>query len=414
MAMLKPLLACSLLALLAGPQPAAQGRRTATIRVSETSGIRRTEYPVRARVSVPQRALADGSHVRLRVDDGSSTAVPAQYTVAAKWPDASVQSLDVDFNVTLAPAQMRTYLVEYGPDVAADAAPRGLAVTEDAAVIQVGNVKFNRSGAPLMSSATYVRSEFIGQFPEARNGFAVIDRMGTRHDLSTAEALNAEIIERGPLAVVLRYSGSLSIGAGYAVPFTLMLEMPNSKSWVKLSASVNDPGRRVREIAWHTPLALGAQPWVWDFGTTRWTYGALRNPADSVVMSHAAVGDWTVSTGPKGREQLYETSSIDRSTFGGWGHVQGAKEVVAFAIEGMSTRAGTYRVAIDGEGQTSFRVAAAAPQLRHELTVYEHFVSTPVQIGAATSPATILSPLLAVCDREQYTKSGVPVPASVR
>jgi hypothetical protein len=88
--------------------------------------------------------------------------------------------------------------------------------------------------------------------------------------------------------------------------------------------------------------------------------------------------------------------------------------VVAYAIEGVKTRRGTYRIAIDGSGQTTFQVSAPAPQAKHELTVYAHFVSTPVQIGAATSPAAILSPLFATCEREQYVKSGVPVPPSVR
>jgi hypothetical protein len=121
-----------------------------------------------------------------------------------------------------------------------------------------------------------------------------------------------------------------------------------------------------------------------------------------------------VSSGPKGRELAAETSGPDAASFGGWGHVQGAKEVVAYAVEGVKTRPGTYRIAIDGSGQTTFQFTPSAPQTRHELTVYTHFVSTPVQIGAATSPAAILSPLIATCDRDQYVKSGVPVPPGVR
>jgi hypothetical protein len=121
-----------------------------------------------------------------------------------------------------------------------------------------------------------------------------------------------------------------------------------------------------------------------------------------------------VSNGPKGRDVATETSRPDAATFAGWGHVQGAKEVVAYAIEGYKERKGSYRIALDGAGQTTFQFAPAAAQARHALTVYTHFVSTPVQIGAATSPAAILSPLTAWCERDQYVKSGVPVPAAVK
>ena len=135
--------------------------------------------------------------------------------------------------------------------------------------------------------------------------------------------------------------------------------MPNSKSWVKLHAAVDDPTQAVRDLAINVPLTLGPFPWVWDFGTTRWTYGSMRAATDSVVMSDTvgatATGEWTVSSGPKGREVAAETSGRMRASFGGWGHVQGAKEVVAYAIEGVKTRRGTYRIAIDGSGQTTFR-----------------------------------------------------------
>jgi hypothetical protein len=60
--------------------------------------------------------------------------------------------------------------------------------------------------------------------------------------------------------------------------------------------------------------------------------------------------------------------------------------------------------------RTSFHFAPALPRAQHLLTVYEHYVAPPVQIGAATSPSSILSPLSAVCDRKQYTAAGVPAP----
>ena len=381
------------------------------LHVSEVGGIRRTQFPVTARIPFPRGVLKDPANVRLL---SNQTEVAGQAMAETRWPDGSVQWLSLDLNVTIGPNESQTYSLQYGDGVKAEAAARGLTVTEDADAIQVGNMRFNKSGSPLIASVKY-REEAIGT---GTNGLTVTDVAGMVHDLTTAENVKTEIVKRGPLVVAVNYSGSIRLDKDVKAPFSLTVEMPNSKSWVKLHAAVDDPTQAVRDLAINMPLALGPFPWVWDFGTTRWTYGSMRAATDSVVMSDmvgaTATGEWTVSTGPKGREVAAETSGADAASFGGWGHVQGAKEVVAYAIEGVKTRRGTYRIAIDGSGQTTFQVSAPAPQAKHELTVYAHFVSTPVQIGAATSPAAILSPLFATCEREQYVKSGVAVPPSVR
>jgi hypothetical protein len=83
---------------------------------------------------------------------------------------------------------------------------------------------------------------------------------------------------------------------------------------------------------------------------------------------------------------------------------------VAFAVEGFGTQPGTYRVALGGAGQTTFGFSPARPTREHRLTVYNHYVSTPVQIGAATSPSSMLNPLRAVCDTERYIAAGLEPP----
>ncbi len=393
MATSRLVLACTLLALLASLRPQAQGRQTATIRVAETSGIRRTEYPIRAVVPVPQRAVTDASHARLRLNDAEA---PAQYTVTSNWPDGSARSLDVDFNVTLAPGESRAYQLEYGSDVTAEARPRGMTVTQDIDVVQVGSVKFARSGAPLIASVGYVRSEFIGQFPEARNGFTIVDQADIRHRLSSAQATKTtELLKRGPLVSVLQYSGSIAIDGSYAVPFTLWFEVPNSKSWVKMSATIEDPMRRVKQLDFDTPLALGAFPWLWDFGTENGTYGAFRNPTDTVVFTQVvgtggpSTHRWKVDTGTPPELRPYETSA---RLAGGWGHLQGAATAVAFGIDGLGETPGTYTVSLNGQGQASFGFSPSSSATTYRFGIYQHFVSTPVPIGAATTPASMLHP----------------------
>ena len=86
------------------------------------------------------------SNARLKLTDD----VIAQFTAETSWDDGSVRALSVDFNVSLGPAERRRYVLEYGADVKSAApAGRGLAVTEDADAIQVGSLRFGRSGAPL-------------------------------------------------------------------------------------------------------------------------------------------------------------------------------------------------------------------------------------------------------------------------
>jgi hypothetical protein len=385
----------------------AQTRGTVNVYVKESAGIRRTAYPVNARVPFPQGALADPANTRLM---NGETETSAQIAAETKWRDGSIHWLAVDFNASIGPMESQTYRLEYGGEVKAAVGARGLTVAENADSIDVGRVRFNKSGAPLLASVRY-RGEDIGR---GANGLKITDGAGKEHDLTNAEELKVEVVKRGPLYVVIRYSGAIVVNGSYRTPFAMTAEMPNSKSWVKMTATVEDPGKQLKEISFHTPLALGALPWVWDFGTDHWTYGALRNPADMVVLSEAVktsgVHEWKVSTGSNGQVQTYETGVADRSKVIRWGHVQDGKEVIAFVMENQGSPAGVYHITLDGDGQTAFRFAPALPLAQHHLTVYEHYVAPPVQIGAATSPSSILNPLAAVCDRKQYNAAGVPAP----
>ncbi len=378
--------------LLLTADPKAQSTKSLDIRVREATGIRRTTYPTTARIRFVAGALADAAHARL-LSKGAE--VPAQFTAESTWPDGTVQWLWVDFNVSLGPLEEGSYLLEFGETVKAEAAARGLAVMQDADGIQIGNVRLGPTGAPLLHSVKY-RQEDIGQGP---NGFAIVDTTGTSHDASTAEHPKLEVVKRGPLLVLVRYSGQFRVTSSYAVGYVTTVEMPNSKSWVKMTTTIADPEKRVRELSFHTPLALGAQPWSWDFGTGSWSYGLLRSKTESVTLSqsvgNAQATRWEIKSGPKGQEQVYETTGGHRPNLAeGWGHIQDQKEVVAFAIPDFGAEAGSYTMALDGDGLTSFRWAPSRPLGHLQLAVYEHFVSTPVAVGAVTSPVSMLNPLV--------------------
>jgi hypothetical protein len=288
-----------------------------------------------------------------------------------------------------------TFQLEVGEGVKSEAAARGLTVVETPDAIQVGNVKFNKNATPLIASVNY-RQEDVGPGP---NGFVITDTSGESYDMSKAEGVQAEIRKRGPLFVAIHYTGTLQLGGNARVPFTIDLEMPNSKTWVKASATFDDPARRVRDVTFHSPLALGAFPWVWDFGTGSWTYGSIRNKTDNVLFTQTIkspmAGAWTVATGPKGQEQPYEAAGGRRLPVAeGWAHLQDAKEAIAFAIEDFGRDIGRYSMTIDGEGHAAITFAPIKPAAHHQLAVFQHFVATPVPIGAVTSPVSMMSPLI--------------------
>jgi hypothetical protein len=365
--------------------------RSITLSVKETAGIRRNAYPVNARVPLARGVLKDPGTVRVMNNDRE---VAAQISAESRWPDESIQSVAVDFNVSIAPREQQTYRLEYGADVKPGATPRGLAVTQTDDAIQVGNVRFNKSKAPLVLSVRY-RQEDIGT---GANGFTITDSKGRALDLMNAESMKAEVIKTGPLYVVVRYSGKLALDSAYGVGFTVTAEMPNSKTWVKYSASVDDPAKRVQHLTFNQPLAFSTFPWLWDFGTGSWSYGSFRNPTDSVVFTQtvkAGGNDWQIKTGPKGQEQMYEVAGGNRPKLAeGWGHIQDAKEVIAFGFDKFGRQPGTYTASFDGLGQTSFRFVPAQPGTRHEMTVYFHYVASPTPIGAVTSPVSMLYPLV--------------------
>ena len=370
---------------------AQQGGR---VTVEETGGIRRTQYPTRLMLELPAGRLESTESIRLVADDIS---VPVQGTAIDRWGDRSIRTLEVDFNVSIQPFERRVFELLYGPDVIAESPTRrGLVVTEDTETVQAGNIRFNKRGWPLLLSVGY-RGEVI---TDGRNGLALVDDTGMRHDSSTIEWESVELLKRGPLVVLLRYEGTVRLSDGGRAAVLLDVEMPNSKSWVRISASIGDPDGRVREVAIEMPVGLGEYPWVWDFGTENGTYGAFRDENGSVIFEQIVTGSdsgsWSIVAGPAGDERSYEESPAGRRSVARlWTHLQNQVEAVAFAIQGADEVPGTFTAALNGVGQTSFGFAPDTPVGEHVLTVYAHFVSTPVPIGAATSPASILSPLRA-------------------
>ena len=150
--------------------------------------------------------------------------------------------------------------------------------------------------------------EIVG---DGLNAVSVTDASGATYLLGGD--VTVEVVKPGPLAVQIRYAGTAQLPDDYAVPFTMTLDVPNAKSWVRYGARIEDPRRRIREVAFNTSFRLGQFPWVWDFGTGNGSYGAFRSANDSAVLTQVTRNsqslDWQIATGPQGSERLYERTT---------------------------------------------------------------------------------------------------------
>lgn len=370
----------------------ASAQWSAAATVAETAGIRRTAFPASALLEVPQGRLEYVSQVRL-VDGGDD--VPYQGTAWSRWPDGSIRELEVDFNLSIGPFEERSLELHYGSDVTGGMpAGRGLSAMEDERTIEAGAITLNKGGSTLVASVAY-RDQVIGT---GRNGLTVVERSGIRRDPREIRWEAVELVKAGPLRVLARYRGSLALSGGSVAEITLDAEIPNSKSWLKLAVSVADPDGKIGDLGFETPLRLGPYPWTWDFGTPNGTYGAFRDPTGSTILARtvdeAGVVGWQVRAGAAGSEEAYEVGEPgDVTGSATWAHMVGGDEAVAFAVEEGTGQAGTLTGWLTGTGQTTFTFESAEPATEHELTLWQHYVSTPVPIGAATSPASMLSPL---------------------
>jgi hypothetical protein len=366
---------------------AAPGKLAVVVR--ETAGIRRGNFPTQAQVHLARGALHDISKLRLLLGDDE---VPMQGSTGSLWPDGSIRELELSFNTSIAPLGELRYRLEVGGAEARPVLSERLDVIECSDGLQVGKLRFARQPAALLQSVAFGH-EIVG---DGLNAFSIVDTRGATYLLGGE--VTVEIVKPGPLAAKIRYTGTVQLPDDYAVPFAITLEVPNSKSWVRYGASIEDPRRRIREVAFNTSFRLGQFPWVWDFGTGNGSYGAFRNADDSAVLtqvfdSSQQVG-WKISTGPLGNERLYEQAADRSAHAAGWGHLQGAARAVAFAFEGFGRRPGKYSIALDGNGQVVFRFAPEHPVTAHSISVYEHYVASPAALGAATSPVAMSSPLL--------------------
>lgn len=351
-----------LAALLLVPMLAAA--QVARIDVAETSGLRRFGYPVRARIktSLPLEKL------RLTAD---ATPVVAQFTRIENG------AVEIDFTVDLGPWEKRRLLVGEGvpPPVSA---PMSLEQTTTSYIVRhSGGLAFQvpKSLLGLLHSVQTPDTEYL--MPGSL-GLILNTQDNGEH---RAAATTSRIVKSGPLACALRFDSTEQLRGNRTVKSAVELEFPRSKSWAEVRWTVDDPDALVSGLTAEVNLRTDGQPLIVDFGAGTMIYATVRGGQSARMRANASA--WSIEVNGEsyaaGREQRAE----------GWAHVMDRHRAVAVAIADFTDPEASIEAWADGR----LRIRRdRLTGIRKSLTFWLHFVETPVQIGAATSPQSMMRP----------------------
>jgi len=204
-----------------------------------------------------------------------------------------------------------------------------------------------------------------------------------------------EIVRQGPLAVALRFTGTEALRGSRSVESVVDLTFPRSKSWVRIDWTIDDPNALVAGLGINLSLNLMAENTLVDFGAGSYVYTTLKN-AESALLD-AQQGKWTIQQGTGENLTPFATSTATNRSVEGWAHMMDRQACTAFAFHGMNDPTGG-SIRARGDGQLSaMRYFARDPMIARagpkRLTAWFHFVPMPVQIGALTSPQSMMAPL---------------------
>jgi hypothetical protein len=315
--------------------------------VRETAGLRRFSFPVR--VSIKAAAIP------LQLLD-SGKPVPAQFTPMGDG------MTDVDFNASLGPLESREYRVDRAS--AASPAAKGVTVEQADHVITVRHGLQFEVPDDLRGFLNQAGTDQLRYLRSGSQGLMLNDR--------PLPGGKAKITKRGPLVGAIRFESGRSV---------VEMDFPRSKSWVEVRWTADDP--QVSSMAVDLNLLIEGSPTLVDFGASDTVYAALK-PGQRFALSAGPPSTWFVHLD----DEPYATGK-DRAE--GWAHVMDKQRATAIAVadfDGLSRD----RIEISADGHTRIRrdFTGAGQRSRH---FWIHFVPMPVQLGAATSPQAMQSPL---------------------
>lgn len=349
---------------------------TRTLTVQETAGLRRFGYPVHTLLS--WKGISDKDRFRL-LEDGKP--VVAQFRPFGK-------GVALDFNVSIGPKKSKIFKVEYGADVVPGPELRGGMTVEESdetITVRTGGMAYvvRRDLGGLLDN---VRSAKMRYLRLGSSGLTVdnVPIMGTDKE-------KVQVAYHGPLTTLLRLARRP--GGGLDSPVVVELTFPRSKSWVEVLVRRDNPGKKppTKAITASLNLEVESKPTLVDFGTASVTYTTLAtNEAASLTCS--GVGRWEVRTGKPPKLDPFAVATFG-SAIGGWAHLMDNKRCTALAIDRFGLHSRDSILAEANGKLTWSREFDRNPEASRSLRFWLHFVSMPVQVGAVTSPQSMMAPL---------------------
>jgi hypothetical protein len=373
--------------------------------VKEGAGIRRFGYPVS--VILPLAApVADADHFRL-LEKGKP--VPAQFRPHGDTRKG-IRAVSLDFNTSPAPLETRTFVVEYGPKVKTGGIPvRGMKVVTEAdqfRVVHSPGLEFivPRNLLGLLrgvktDKTDYLRPGSAGLFIRYKDDINF--RAGGFGPFGKPTV--ACIVKQGPLASTLRFESTEALRGGRSVESAVEMDFPRSKSWVRVTWTVDDPEGFVAGLGADLNLNIQGVPALVDFGAGSYVYAHLRKGQTAVLRSceprrrqNQLVPVWKTLVGQA--EALTPYVVGEGTPAEGWAHVMDRQRCTAVAVADFARAKGEAGIRIDADGRLRvwkhFGSRGKLPPVgRKTLTLWLHFVGMPVQVGAVTSPQAMLAPL---------------------
>jgi hypothetical protein len=372
----------------------AEGAETSVwIRVAETAGLRRFGYPVH--MILPDVPTA--ARYRLTRD---GQAVPAQFRPVS-GPEGK-PAVALDFNVSLGPFAVEEYAVAFGDTVQPGPEPeRGLRVEQTGRVFRVSGTGLSYEiPVDLVGFLKRVATDRAEYVREGSAGFWVREQeQPESREVRAASPLRGSISRQGPLAVGLKFEGVWPLSANRTIPVAVELTFPSSKSWVEVSWTLDDEAQRIAELGLDLDLALDGSPTLVDLGAEGTVYGTL-SKNENMTLESGPPGGWEIhkASGPAALLQAAGRAGAGAPgarPVEGWAHVMDATRCTAVAVAGFghSTR-DRMDIAANGRVRLTrlFDAQHAAPRT---MRAWFHFVPMPVQVGAVTSPQSMLAPLKA-------------------
>ncbi len=370
--------------------------------LKEDAGIRRFGYPVHTVLP----GLAAGPSFRLSRDGRD---IPAQFRTIEGDGGKGVVALD--FNASPGPHETERYFVRSVKGDGEEAGPRnGIRAEHIPPIARVSNGTALSYDVPddllgFLKGVANSRREFLRKDSEGlfiRYRDDIHYRVGGKGPEGVPTRMR--VLRDGPIAVALRFDGLESLRGERSVRSGVDMTFPSSKSWVETSWRVEDPEGYVAGLGVDLRLELDPRPTLVDLGAGSQVYSTLRGRERMEMAAGTAPGlsdgglPWVVRRGEPDRlTPFVEAPGPDASRAEGWAHIMDATRCTAVAI-GEFGRASRDRIVVDADGRIQLwrdfaGDGASPPRGPKTLIFWLHFVTMPVQVGAVTSPQSMLAPL---------------------